>query len=340
MVEDKNILHKEKDNSPSKRRAMKWFIIFAISYYIIDFIYKTVNNINYMNKDKCILSRMLPKWGFLFFEYFVELTIIVTIGIFLAVLLDKWFSKYKKFYPKTPMSAFIYGSLAPVCACTVIPLIRSMKERLGIKTIVTFVVAAPLLSPYIMMLSFSVLGIKYSILRIISSFILAISSGFVVDFFHTKDAKMGPIKMGTCNSNRCPLEKKDIYLETYGVLKMILPFLIIAGVMGIVFELAMPYRFLMNSSFGDGIMATVLAILIGIPIYFCNGAEVLFLRPLIHSAGISLGTAMAFSLASTSICVTSMIMLFKFLGKKLTLVLLANIIVVTLLLSYIIDLFF
>ena len=44
----------------------------------------------------------------------------------------------------------------------------------------TFVVAAPLLSPYIIVLSFTALGPRYAVLRILSSFVLAATTGLVV----------------------------------------------------------------------------------------------------------------------------------------------------------------
>ena len=79
-------------------------------------------------------------------------------------------------------------------------------------------------------------------------------------------------------------------------------------------------------------------ILAGIPLYFCNGAEVLILRPLIHHGGFSLGAAVAFSLTSTAICITSFVMILKFLGRKLTALLAVHIVVVALAISYLIDL--
>jgi len=57
---------------------------------------------------------------------------------------------------------FIYASLLPVCACAAIPVIKTMQEKMKFNILVTFLVAAPLLNPYILFLSFNVLGIKYN----------------------------------------------------------------------------------------------------------------------------------------------------------------------------------
>ena len=323
-----------------KRTIIRALITVSSTLLAVDIIYKTINNINYFTRHKCILYRLLPKGGFLFFEYFIELTIWVFVGIFLATLLKKYFSTYQRFYPKNVIGAFVYASLLPVCSCAVIPLLKTMKGTLNLRTLITFTVAAPLLSPYIITLSFLVLGVEYGILRIACSFILAVSSGYVLEFFDHKRNNVTLDKPETGDDKFCPAQATDIYLDTYSIFRKILPYLILAGIAGIAFELLPLRDFLLNSKITNNLLGMMMVILIGIPLYFCYGAEVLVLRPLIHSGGFPLGTAMAFSLTSTAICITSIIMLFQFLGKRLTAILLGNIIIATLILGYVINLFY
>lgn len=330
----------EMKNRRLKKTIIKAFIVFSIALLVIDSIYRHINNISYLTREKCIVHGLLSKVGFLFFEYLIAFMIIVFFGIFLATLLKKYFSRYQRFYPKNAMTSFLYASLMPVCACAVIPLLKTMKGKLNFRTLITFIVAAPLLSPYIIILSFSVLGVKYAILRIVCSFILAVSSGYLLELFYNKKDKVELDKFKTCDDKSCVTEKADIYLDTYSIFMQILPYLILAGIMGIIFELFVPKNFLSNLHVTDNILGIMIVISIGLPFYFCNGTEVLFLRPLMCWGGFSLGTAMAFSLTSTAICITSMVMLLKFIGKRLTFILLGNIIIVTLVLSYLIDLFF
>ena len=318
--------------------AKKWFVLFSILFFTADVVYKTVNNITYLNRENCILYRMLPKIGFLFFEYFIELFLIVVVGIFFAALLESMFVKYKRFYPNNTIAAFFYASLLPVCACTTIPLISAMKEKLPFRTIITFVVAAPLLSPYIIALSFSVLGVTYGVTRIFSAFLLAVISGFVMEFFLKKEELGRWIALSTCNPPDAYSERLDVYQKTFEVFKKVLPYLVVAGVAGVIIELAAPANFLKEYPVSNNVFGVMVVILAGIPIYLCHGAEVLLLRPLIHQGGLSLGTAMAFSLASTSVCITSFVMLIKFMGKRLSIILLANLIIFTLLIGVLLNL--
>ncbi|MFO8016551.1 MAG: permease, partial [Candidatus Woesearchaeota archaeon] len=288
----------------------------------------------------CILYSSLPEWGRLVFEYFIELTLIVIVGIFLASLLEKYFLKYKTWYPKNPVTSFIYASLLPVCACAVIPLVRTMKDRINMRTLVSFILAAPLLSPYIIMLSFSVLGAKYGILRILCSFVLAIGTGYIVGFFYDRRDNIETKGLGEiagCKKGSCPVPKKDVFMDTYRIFIDIVPYIILAGFIGVLFEFMVQENDLLNLSLANTPLGTLIVILAGIPFFFCNGSEVLLLRPFIDEGGFLLGTAMAFSLTSTSICITSFVMLLKFLGKKLTLIMTASIIVLVMILSMLIN---
>ncbi len=71
-------------------------IVVIVSAIILsaDFIYKTVNDITSYTKEKCILYLSLPKSGFLIYEYFLELLFVVVIGVFSAVVLEAWFTKF------------------------------------------------------------------------------------------------------------------------------------------------------------------------------------------------------------------------------------------------------
>jgi uncharacterized membrane protein YraQ (UPF0718 family) len=199
------------------------------------------------------------------------------------------------------------------------------------------VIAAPLLSPYIVSLSFSVLGYKYALLRIFSAFVLAGLSGVVIEWFQNEKDMGRLIAFSPSRTEEDRLPRKDIYFKTVLVFRKILPYLMVAGVIGIVIETLKPVNYLVEQEMTNRPLGLLLSIVVAIPIYLCNGAEILLLRPMIHQANLALGTAIAFSLASTSICITSFVMLFNFLGKKLTLILAANLVVVNFFLGLLIN---
>ncbi len=317
---------------------IKMLVQLSIFLLSLDFIYKIFFGISYQNRQDCILYDSLPRWAFLFYEYFVELMLIVVAGIFVAAIIEKYFAKFNRFMPHNMVTAFLYASLLPVCSCSAIPIVKTLNHKIPFRVIITFIVAAPLLNPYIITISAMVLDWQYAILRIICSFILAIGTGYIAEYFYKKmdNKELGPLK--TCSSNNCCSSKKtDVYELTYSMFKKVFLFMIIAGVISVTLELASPEKLLRHWELNDSIIGTMLVILIGVPIYFCNGADVLFLKPLIQFADLPLGTAIAFSLTSTSVCITSLFLLAKYVGKRLTIVILASVVIITLLLGLIIQ---
>ena len=154
-------------------RYAKHIVLGVIAITIFHTMYMNMMGFNSLSHDACVVYKSVPKWLFYLYENILELFIVVILGIFAGVLMEKYFFKIKRFYPKNQLLAFLYASILPVCSCGVIPLIDSMKLRTNLRTIITFVIAAPLLNPYIIFVSFTVLGLKYSILRIVFSFFLS-----------------------------------------------------------------------------------------------------------------------------------------------------------------------
>lgn len=314
---------------------MKLAVFASLFLFVVDTVYRSYNGITYLSRGKCILYGTLPRWAFLLYENIIELLVVVIIAIFAATLLEKYFSRAKRFIPKHPLGAFLYASLIPACSCSAVPMIRTMHGKIPFRTIVTFVVAAPLLNPYIIMMSMTVLGFTYGILRILCSLVLAVTTGYIAEFFQRDmTAEDIPLVNGCGGKSHCPKDGGTLYEETFAVLKKIAPFLIAAGLLGIAIELLAPSHVLHKYDLGSNPLGTLAVILIGVPIYFCNGADVLFLQPLMHYSSLPLGTAMAFSLTSTSICITSLLLLFKYVGKKLTGIILVSVIVITFVLAF------
>jgi len=254
--------------------------------------------------------------------------------------LEKYFFKIKRFYPKNQLLAFVYGSILPVCSCGVVPLVESMQRKTSLKVIVTFIVATPLLNPYIISVSFAVLGFKYGMLRIVFSFFTAIITGYVVQYAAKLLKLDGVGNYKACVSDCDPVLDRDPFVKTMKMTKKILPYILFAGTMSFIFALINPKQYLETLNFSAEPWATMLLTLVGIPLYVCNGTDVLFLKPLMQYTDLSMGAAIAFSLSSSAVCISSIVMLAKYLGVKLTAVLTATIFILMLLFSTLINLIF
>lgn len=311
-------------------------IVVGLCFLIIltDIVYMNLSGISGGDHSKCIVFSSMPKWCFYLLENVVELVIVVIIGVMISVVVEQYFNKIKRFYPKNQFLAFLYASILPVCSCGVIPLIDSMRHRTSLRVIVTFVCAAPLLDPYIIFLSYTVLGLKYTIIRVICSFILAIVAGWAVELL-AKAFRInawrgeGDCKR-TCDKS---VFERDPFVKTMKITKNLIPYILIGGGLSFVFAICDIKSLLSGFDLNREPFASLILTAFGIPIYMCHGADVLFLKPFLQYTDLSIGSAIAFSLSSSAICVSSIVMLAKYLGKRLSAIITIVIFVLIVLLS-------
>lgn len=320
--------------------ASKVLIYFSVLLILTDYAYKTFNGIQFHTRGRCLLYRNLPEWGFILFESVFEFAIVTIAGIFISVVVEKIFSKYKKWYPLNPYTAFVYASVFPLCGCSAIFFINGMKQKLNTKTIITFVLASPLLSPYIIFLSFGLLGVKYSILRIAVAFLVTVLTGYIMEIFENKNLtkKIAFEKLAGREKN-CEIKNDNIYLKTISIFVKLLPYLVIASIVSVILNVYKPMNHVELGAYLGNIPGLITMMLIGFPLYLCNGADIIFLQPLVNVVGLPIGSAIAFSISSTSICFTSIVISYKVLGGKLTTIMLSSVFILTLLLGILINLF-
>lgn len=322
------------------QRQARIFIFSLLSILVVHTFYMNIMGFNTLNHDGCIVYQHIPRWLFLLYENLLELFIVVVLGIFAGVLIEKYFLKIKRFYPRNQLLAFLYGAILPVCSCGVVPLIESMQRKTSLKVVITFIIATPLLNPYIITVSYAVLGLEFTLLRIIFAFFTAIITGYIVDFAARKLAWGNIGEYRACTTTCDPILDRDPFVKTLRMTQKVLPYILLAGILSYILALINPKQYLESLSFSQEPWTSLIMILVGIPIYVCNGSDVLFLKPLLEYTDLSMGAAVAFSLSSSAVCLSSIIMLTKYLGTKLTIILLASIFFLMLLFSTLINLLF
>ena len=301
----------------TRQMIARVIVLSAILVMVADTIYMNMNGLYDGDHTKCIVYSSIPKWSFYLLENVVELFIVVILGVMIGVIAEQYFRKIKRFYPKNQTLAFAYASILPVCSCGVVPLIDSMKRRTSLKVIITFVCAAPLLDPYIIFLSYSVLGFKYMIIRIICSFLLSFSAGWIVEFAVKRLGWENWTENGTCGRQCDFVAERDPFVKTLKITRKLLPYIILASILSFGFAMLDTKELLHNFNLNTEPLSAIVMTAFGIPIYMCHGADVIFLKPFLQYTDLSIGSAMAFSLSSSAICISSIVMLSKYLGKRI-----------------------
>lgn len=233
---------------------------------------------------------------------------------------------------KAIIKAAIIGAPLPLCSCGVIPVATELK-RSGASdaAISSFLVATPETGVDSITVSYAMLGPIMAIYRPIAAISSAIVTGFIVltdksnyqvssDSEHSSCCASKPEekpKTSCCSSTPKPPSGVDKTLSgvKYAATKLI-DDLIIWLLVGLCFatliKTFVPESFLL--SYGSGLPAMLLIILISIPMYICATASTPIAAGFIL-AGISPGTALVFMMAGPATNISTLGVIKKEMGQ-------------------------
>lgn len=259
-----------------------------------------------------------------------------------AALLRKWSERILGSRGIRPLLAAISAAaILPGCSCATMPMAAGIKDsgapRIG--TVAAFIFMSPLLSPITVVLTWAMLGWRMTAVRIAASFAGSIGLGLIINRFDgwfaagtSASADTFPPRRAdpACNTtsyrdvaDACAQASavsvtKGFVASLGAILGEITPYfllgmLIAAALSALLPEEAIP-GFLGGSS---GFWAYVLAALVGIPLYVCEGEEVPITYALI-ARGLGPGPALTFLLGSVGTCIPTVLMARKIIGRRAT----------------------
>ncbi len=266
-------------------------------------------------------------------------------------------AKSGRFRIRGVLPAFGLAALLPVCSCGVIPIAKTMIERggTGARDGLVFLATAPLLSPIIISLAFTLLGGSYLILRIVASLVLALAVALIVRPFLSPPAEAprassaarstGPATPVTTTISAAPTPSPvcatapgasgSVLLAAWRMLTGLITYVLFGIVLGSLFTAALPADYV-GAILQSGVASMAAVVVVGVPINMCAGEEILLSAPL-SGMGLTMGHALAFALASTGICMSSVPLLLNVLGRRATLVMVAVYLVVPFLIGLIVN---
>jgi len=259
-----------------------------------------------------------------------------------ASLLRKWSERILGGRGIRPLLVAISAAaLLPGCSCATMPMAAGIKDagapRIG--AVAAFIFMSPLLSPITVALTWAMLGWRMTAARIAASFAGSIALGLFINRFEgwfaavtsaSADTVTPRSADPTCETTSCGDAAdacaqasavsitKGFVASLGAILRKITPYfllgmLIAAALSAILPEEAIP-GFLGGSS---GFWAYVLAALVGVPLYVCEGEEVPITYALI-ARGLGPGPSLTFLLGSVGTCVPTMLMARNIIGRRAT----------------------
>ena len=247
------------------------------------------------------------------------------------------------------VKAPLFGIPLPVCSCSVIPLAQSLKKEGASKGAVqSFLISSPITGVDSILATFSFFGLIFTIFRVISSVIIAITVG-VIQNFVDKDEKIikEEVSISSCGcSNSCSSSSvkksfsiKKVFFYAYVTLfvDMVKP-LFIGLIFGALFTTLAPKEYT-SLLFENQILTYIVIMLFSMPLYVCATASLPIAAALMLE-GMSAGAAFIFLTAGPATSAITMSVVYKTLGKTSLIIYLSTISVLSLFFGFLFDLFF
>lgn len=249
-------------------------------------------------------------------------------GIIKQVIPSSWVEKQLsgKGFGAIVRGAFI-GAPLPLCSCGVIPTALAIRKAGASKGATSsFLVATPETGVDSISFSYAMLGPIFAIARPIGALVSAIIAGSLVNVLDRNDV---PVQQATSSCGKCcggskkqevaaepPLGQRFVDAVKYGYGRMIsdtAKWLTIGLVAAAVVTAVVPQSFFLQ--WGDGLMAMLIMVLVGLPMYICATASTPVAASLLF-AGVSPGAALVFMLTGPATNIATMGVIREQLGMR------------------------
>ncbi|MGK0690409.1 MAG: permease [Aquificaceae bacterium] len=251
-----------------------------------------------------------------FYDYTVDIIPYFLIALVITSLLQSftklsWLKAILKKEKVAPIYTGILGGLLPLCSCSMLPvanLINSMSKSYA--PVLSFLIIAPVISPVTLLLTYGYFGLSMTLVRLIGTFIFAISFAYLVSFFFTKPKTL-PIMMG--GDGKSKNSKLFFYIlkdNLFGIGKYLFLGIFIASLIKVLVPASL------IKPIAGSLFSYPLISFMSVPIYVCSGEEVPIAKAL-KEVGFTWGNALTFMLGGTGICMPTILAVMKFLPKAL-----------------------
>lgn len=263
-----------------------------------------------------------------------DMGIYILLGLLAAGVLhqfvrESWIKKHLG--PKTHNAVFkaaLFGAPLPLCSCSVIPFAATLRRNGASKgATLSFLISTPITGVDSMLATFGIFGGVFTLYRVVSSVIIAMAAGMLMNLFEPKEivkpfsfsatAPVSPVKVTPITLNETP-KKFSLYdVFHYGLITLLGSFskpLFLGLLIGAFITASMPTN--LHQFFGDNLFLGYLtAVAIATPMYVCATASLPIAAALIF-AGVSPGAAFVFLSAGPATNTVTMGVVKSMLGMR------------------------
>ncbi len=269
-----------------------------------------------------------------FFNIFLDMSLYMLIGMVLTgvlhvVMKKDSIAKHLGQGSRLPaVKAAAFGVPLPLCSCGVLPTTVYLSQN-GATTsaVMAFLIATPQTGVDSIIATFGMMGVVFAVYRPIAAFISGVAGGYFIQ----KIAGSKRIELQTqeeyhdCEGGSCAVEERISKLSIKDKIKGMFRYafvdfiddislhFVVGVLIAAAITLIIPSGFFESLHINSGILAMLVMLLVGIPMYICSTSSIPIARVLL-AKGISPGAAFVFLFAGPATNAASLAVLSKTLG--------------------------
>ncbi|MCM2266618.1 MAG: permease [Elusimicrobiales bacterium] len=222
--------------------------------------------------------------------------------------------------------AAVLGMVMPGCSCATMPMAEGLRRKgADLGTVTSFLLASPLVSPQTLILTFAVLGWKFTLARALAALLGAMGVGALFIWLEKHYGAALEIPAPAADKKCCSGcgcgggaeedEPKKFWPVFVDILKDLGKYFLIGMAIASLLTVLLPPGFIMKYIGASGPLAYLASALLGVPLYVCEGEEIPLTLSLMK-LGLGPGPAFTFLLGSVGTCIPTMIMSQKLIGRR------------------------
>jgi len=219
--------------------------------------------------------------------------------------------------------AVIFGAVTPFCACSTVPMtLGFIKAGVPFGTVISFVIASPLMDPLIFTLLWAFMGWKVAVAFLILTSVAAVIFGLILDRLGwANQVKNVRIKGDGHNQNEeVPVDFKEklkrSFIKALQDFRGVFLYMIIGVAIGAAIYGYLPENLLAKVAGPENPFAVLVVTLIGMPLYIRVESAIPIGLALIDK-GASIGAVIALIISGAGIAIPELTMLASIFKKKI-----------------------
>lgn len=217
----------------------------------------------------------------------------------------------------------LVGALTPFCACSTIPLTLGFLEMgISFGTVMSFVIASPLMNPIIFSIMLALMGLKTSLVYLAVTFAGAVVFGVVLEKAGGEKCVKAIRIKSCCGQSDEPAPElfsakfKLAFFRAWEDFRGVLLYLLIGVGIGAAIYGYLPQDFVLQVAGPDNLFAVPIAAVIGIPLYI-RAETAIPIGVALMGKGMSVGAVIALIIGGAGMAIPEMSMLAGIFKKKL-----------------------